>query len=176
MVIIINIMSALPILSVTASMLSKNKNISYQMDKKRDVISNLKFISKIKKGEKILVRDMILQPPGIFTRISRTFISPDNKENARFFVENTIRSAIDLIKLNANSDKVSDRTMCKHVIRDIQLAKQQGINNLRYTYRYDRYFICNIDTLIEEIDAQLSELLSIYSFLSEDDLSESSNE
>lgn len=161
-------METLGAIQFMSTILSKNKNTIYQMDTKRDTISNLKFISRIKKGDKILVKDMVIQPPGIITQLTRTFINPDNKENARFFIENTIRHAIELLKFNVKTDKLSDRSMCKHIVRDIRLACTNGIQNLKYTYKDDIMFCCNIDTLTEDIDAQLREYIELYPYLADD--------
>ena len=44
------------------------------METDKEVISRLKFIGKVQKGEKINVKYMFIQPEGIITRISRTII------------------------------------------------------------------------------------------------------
>ena len=55
------------------------------MESDKEVISRLKFIGKIQKGEKINVKYMFVQPKGIATRISRTIINQDNRNNTLNF-------------------------------------------------------------------------------------------
>ena len=50
------------------------------------IISRLKFIGKVQKGDKINVKYMFIQPDGIFTRISRSLINHDNRNNTLNFV------------------------------------------------------------------------------------------
>ena len=49
-----------------------------------DTISKLKFITKIKKGDKINIKNMSIYPDGFLTKILRTFISVDNRSKKNF--------------------------------------------------------------------------------------------
>ena len=60
------------------------------MESDKEVMSRLKFIGKVQKGEKINVKYMFVQPEGIATRISRTLINQDNRNNTLNFVRSTI--------------------------------------------------------------------------------------
>ena len=121
---------------------------------RRETFSRLKFITRIQKGQKVRVKDMVLQPEGWLTSIIRT-LWPDNRANARFSIEDTVRHCLDILKANVASTDIADRNICRNLIRDLELAKNTGIPNLAYTYRFDEMFACHIQTLIEEIDANL---------------------
>ena len=51
------------------------------MESDKEVISRLKFIGKVQKGEKINVKYMFIQPEGIATKISRSLINHCNRQN-----------------------------------------------------------------------------------------------
>ena len=51
--------------------------------------------------------------------------------------------------------------MCKHLIRDLQNTKS-GLNNLKETYISDVKFCCDMDTLLQLIDAKLAGIESKY--------------
>jgi hypothetical protein len=52
-----------------------------EMELNEDVISKLKFLGRVQKGEKINVRHMFVQPDGLATKISRSFINLDSRGN-----------------------------------------------------------------------------------------------
>ena len=46
--------------------------------------------------------------------------------------------------------------MCKNLVEDLKNSKK-GLMNLKETYNLDIKFCCDIDTLLQMIDAKLSE-------------------
>ena len=127
------------------------------MESDKEVISRLKFIGKVQKGEKINVKYMFVQPEGIATRISRTLIHQDNRSNTLNFLRGTIARTFEIISTYTTSTKESHRHISIHVINDLRQAKN-GLNNLKDTYLDDIKFTCDIDTLLQEIDAKLAEI------------------
>lgn len=126
------------------------------IDTNKDVISRLKFICQVKKGEKINTKYMFVQPDGIVTRFSRTFVNIDNRINTLTFIKNTISRSFDIIQLNINSNKTSEKHLAINILKDLDKCKI-GLNNLKETYVEDSMFNCEIETLIEEIDGKLNE-------------------
>jgi hypothetical protein len=118
------------------------------------IISRLKFIGKVQKGDKINVKYMFIQPDGIFTRISRSLINHDNRNNTLNFVRNTITRSFDIIVSYSLSSKELHRNIRLHIIKDLEQSKI-GLLNLKDTYLSDIKFTCDIDTLLQEIDAKL---------------------
>ena len=135
---------------------TSNFNIN-NMESDKEVMSRLKFIGKVQKGEKINVKYMFVQPEGIATRISRTLINQDNRNNTLNFVRSTITRTFEIITSYSSSNKESQRHICLHIIKDLQQCKT-GLLNLKDTYLSDIKFTCDIDTLLQEIDAKLSEI------------------
>lgn len=123
-------------------------------ENRESVINELKFIGKVKKGEKINVKYMCVQPDGIVTKISRTLINPDTRTNALSFIRNTINKCFSILDYYMKSN---NKQLCINIIRDLENSKQ-GIHNLKSTYADDTLFCCSIDTLIERIDVRLKEV------------------
>ena len=127
------------------------------MESDKEVISRLKFIGKIQKGEKINVKYMFVQPEGIATRISRTLINQDNRQNTLNFVRSTIYRVFEIIRSYSSSNTESKRHICIHIIKDLQQSTN-GLVNLKDTYLSDIKFCCDIDTILQEINAKLIEI------------------
>lgn len=127
------------------------------MESDKEVISRLKFIGKIQKGEKINVKYMFVQPEGIVTRISRTLINQDNRQNTLNFVRSTITRVFEIITSYSSSNKESEKHICIHLIQDLKHA-MNGLTNLKDTYLSDIKFCCDIDTMTQEINAKLIEI------------------
>lgn len=141
------------IMSVFKESFSRTEN----MDTNNEIISKLKFIGRIQKGEKINVKFMYVQPDGLLTRIARTLFSQDNRSNAYTFIEHTLKRSFDIITLTKFSSKTTERKIILNIISDIE-ASLQGIANLKSTYLTDVMFCCKIDTLIQDTEAKLIEV------------------
>lgn len=136
---------------------TSNVYIINNMESDKEVISRLKFIGKVQKGEKINVKYMYVQPEGIVTRISRTLINQDNRQNTLNFVRKTINRTFEIITLYLMSEKESQKLICTNIIDDLKQSTV-GLTNLKDTYLNDIKFTCDIDTLLQEINAKLIEL------------------
>lgn len=132
-----------------------------KMDGNKEIISRLKFIGKLKIHDKMNTKHMYVQPDGITTTISRTFFYPDNRQNAMTFVQETISRAFELLVTYDRSDKDSDKVLVIHLIKDLQQAKV-GLIHLKNTYITDVKFCCDMDTLLEHIDAKLTNMYTKY--------------
>jgi len=130
-----------------------------KMDAHNDIITRLKFISKISKGEKLNVKNgtPFVQSNDVLTRLSRTFFHKDNRNNTLNFIRNTIERSFEIISLYKTSDKKSDKSMCDNICKDLNAAIR-GINNLKDTYSSDTMFCCEIDTILQKIQSRLTEL------------------
>lgn len=125
------------------------------MESDKEVISRLKFIGKIQKGEKINVKYMIIQPDCLKTALSRTFFNQCNRQNTLNFIRNTIKNTFDIIQKYSTSTNKSEKHVCKHIIFDLEQS-QKGLVNIKSTYLDDLKVCCDIDTLLQEIDAFLN--------------------
>jgi len=128
-----------------------------RMEGSNEIISRLKFIGCLKTGEKINTRHMYVQPDGISTKISRTFFYQDNRNNALSFVKETINRSFELLLYLERSERESDKILCTNLVKDLHQAKK-GLVHLKDTYISDTMFKCDMDTLLENIDARLKDL------------------
>jgi len=149
------------VLSLVISTLKDTSTYNANMESNKEIISRLKFIGRLQKGEKINVRRMFVQQDGYITAISRALINQDNRNNTLSFVQNTITRAFELVALYERSEKESDHVMCSHLIKDLHNCKD-GLSNLKDTYISDIKFCCDMDTFLQVIDAKLSGIASKY--------------
>lgn len=134
----------------------KDKNLYKinRMDSYQEIISRLKFIGKLKKGEKINTKQMYVQQEGLATTLSRTFWAQDNRINTINFIHETIKFSFELLNNYDRSDTTPEKELAKHLVNDLRQVNQ-GLENLKQTYILDTKFCCDIDTLIEDIKAKL---------------------
>jgi hypothetical protein len=125
------------------------------MEEHRETLSRLKFISKIQTGEKINLRYMYIQNDGLITQLFRTLF-PDNRVKTFAFITETINKSFEILKFYGHSSKLSEQIMCKNLISDLRDSKN-GLMNLRETYVLDLKFGCDIQTMLQMIDAKLLE-------------------
>jgi hypothetical protein len=145
---------------VTLKDFVENNKLS-EMNSDDDVISKLKFIGKIQKGEKINIRNISIQPDGLYTSLIRSFITLDNRKNTLNFIRNTVTRSFQLLHLYINSGTTASKNLCSNLILDIQKSKA-GITNLKITYSSDVMLCCQLDTIIQEIEAIQSEIEEKY--------------
>jgi len=131
------------------------------METNSEIISRLKFIGKIQEYEKINVKGLYVQPCNMYTKISRTFINVDNRRNTYNFFVKTLERSFEITSVCVTSERLSDRELAKNIIVDIQRACI-GIGHTKKTYSTDIMYCCQIDTLIQDIHARLSEYYKRY--------------
>lgn len=122
-----------------------------------DIISKLKFISRIKKGDKINVKYLFVQRDSFFTNFSRSFINRDSRDNTLHFIKTTISKSCDIIRDFRLSEKSSEQKMGENVLHDLEKSLE-GLSNLKSTYNQDVMFCCSLDTVIQEIESKIEEL------------------
>ncbi len=132
------------------------------MNSNKETISRLKFIGKIQIGDKIDLKNMHLQTDGLLTQISRT-INQENRNKTLVFLQDTINKAFEILKCYEKSLKNSDKIMCLNILNDLKSSKN-GLLNLKETYSFDIKFCCDIDVLLEMIEAKLIELDNIFEY------------
>lgn len=147
-------------LPVIISVLKGNSCTINSMESTKETISRLKFIGKVGVNEKINVKYMTVHTEGVITQLTRTLIPGHqcNRQNALNFVRSTVLQSCTIIKTYMGEDVGSRKyNMLSNVVIDLRLSKQ-GIVNLKNTYLDDLKVGCDLDTLIQEIDAFLEEL------------------
>ena len=125
-----------------------------------ETISNLKFISNIQSGDKINIKFMVIQKPGIFTALNR-IIYKENRLDTLNFIKTTVNRSFEIIDSHIKCEKKTDISLCRNLIQDLQLAKN-GINNIRDTYITDVKIMCDFDVILEKITAKLTEIEPLF--------------
>ena len=128
----------------------------------KETISRLKFIGKIQIGDKVNLKNMYIQPDGLITQISRSILQ-DSRSKTLVFLQDTISKTFEILKCYERTKKNSDKIMCANLINDLKNSKN-GLCNLKETYSMDIKFTCDLDTLLQTIDAKLSEIESNHLF------------
>lgn len=131
-----------------------------------DNISRLKFIGKINKGEKINIKDMIVQPNNVYTKIHRSLVIVDNRNNTLSFILDTVKKSFEelLVHIEKSKENLFDLNIAINMMQDLENCKA-GLSNLKDTYSDDLMFCCKIDTTIQDIEARLEEIKSKYSII-----------
>jgi hypothetical protein len=124
-----------------------------------DNISKLKFIGKLKKGDKINIKYMVVQQNNLITKLNRTLYNVDNRTNTLNFISDTIKRGFEELLLHINNNTVFDTNIANNIIADLDNCKI-GLGNMKDTYSDDLMFCCKIDTTLQEIDARLEEIKS----------------
>lgn len=140
----------------------------------KEIISRLKFIGKLNKGDKINTIFMYVQSDNFFNKIARTLWNHDTRSNSKHFIENTIERIFEMLICYTKSEKESDKILCNNLIRDLKYAKN-GILNLSETYTNDIKFKCDMDTIIESIDTKILEYTNYIKIYNTTDNKESNN-
>ena len=125
------------------------------MENNKDIISKLKFIGKIQNGDK-LTKSMSIQSDSYITQLYRT-IFQENRQKTLAFLEETINKTFEILHCYQKSKKKSEQLMCIYLVEDLKNSKS-GLNNIKKTYEKDPKFCCDIDTLLQMIEAKLSEI------------------
>ena len=115
-----------------------------------DIISKLKFLSRIKSGQKVDTRAMRVQENTYFNAFIRTLF-PDNRNNALVLFKDIIDRAFQAIS------QCQDTNVLMYNILDDIRHSIEGLENFKNTYADDVMFTCEIDTLIDDIKIKLGQ-------------------
>lgn len=138
----------------------------------QDTVSKLKFISKIREGEKLDVQSLRMSPDTWATSLHRTFLSRGESRDVTLeFIRGVIAEAFELAAkcLTYESDDRAAHEGSQFfdeignlIIRSLQESKV-GIENLAKTYNDDRLFSSKLDTLTSTLDSKTVDLRKLTS-------------
>jgi hypothetical protein len=130
----------------------------------QDVISKNKFVAKIKVGEKIDVRSMtIISASSWGSSAYRTIIARDeSRESTLAFLQSLTNSSLELACSYFKKDEEYFDIIGKLIITSIK-DTIPGLNNLSKTYELDRYYVSELDTLVQMIETKTSDVIKFYS-------------
>ena len=115
------------------------------------ILTSLKVISMIKEGQKVKVRNGLLdletQSSGLKVGIKR-WLNNDNRHTTLLYVKNSVNNAIGTLKLNSEHD---DK------IRQYLLDSINGLNALEITYGNDASITASLQVLQERIKTEIKD-------------------
>lgn len=128
----------------------------------QDVISKLRFIAKIKEGEKIDVKTMTLQdtrvPWGWKVKFRRTFWVRGESRNTTYeFIMKTLTDAIEYATKYLRCTEPLYIDYGRMILTTLSECKI-GLDNLVRTYSSDKMYISRIETLKKTLDTKLEDL------------------
>jgi hypothetical protein len=113
------------------------------------ILTSLKVISMIKEGQKVKVRNGLLdleaQSSGFKVGIMR-WVNNDNRHTTLLYIKNSINNALGMIKLNSEYDG-----KIKQYLND----SISGLNALEITYGNDASITASLQVLQERIKTEI---------------------
>ena len=136
--------------------------------KVQEVIGRLKFMAKIKHGEKINVRDLFVRDnDSVMQRFLRTirnattYLSAseivESKKATLAFIQSTVNDAITLIAVYRRDKDDFKQSIANIVVENLEASKS-GIRNLIATYQSDRMFISESEAVIQTLEARIKNM------------------
>jgi hypothetical protein len=134
--------------------------LNHTYDSTGETLTRLKFIGLIEPGEKVDIRNLRIESNTLFTPLKRLFYG-EGREMTYSFTQQTIERSFAILYTLASTDKLSDQMLCSNILTDMHSAIN-GLNNMKQTYDDDKMFRCNIDILIQTIQAKMLEVKMKY--------------
>ena len=137
-------------------------------NKVEQVISHLKFLSKIRPGEKLNTSELFVRNnDSVFQRVIRTLrnvsslvsagTSSETKEATLEFIQATINEAIAIITVY-RADKDQFRNNIADILVNNLEGSKIGIRNVISTYQNDRKFISQVAAIMQTLEARIQNL------------------
>lgn len=124
----------------------------------KETITRLKFISKIQEGEKINTKHYLaIVNNDWLNSVLRTFYNFESRNHTVQFVNDTINTAFQLLDQMKVSLKIEDKinidemNIMTNMFKDLTNSIV-GIHNLKKTYKTDKIIVCQLETIIENIE------------------------
>ena len=126
-------------------------------DSRRQALTRLKFIGRLKAHEKIDSQTLRVENNTILTSLKRFFITGDSRLTAITFFSSTIDRSFEILAGSIHSNNPSERIFCSHIIKDL-IAAVTGLQHAQETYESDNYTVCELDVIIQSIEAKIYEI------------------
>jgi len=126
----------------------------------QELISRLKFISKIQINQIVDLKSFSVMQPSFSTSLYRTCVrmGSESREDVLLFFCNTINSSIDYAnKYSKIKDKYHE--MICHLILNALEQSKAGILNYKKTYAKDIMYCSKIETLLETFQVKFRGLV-----------------
>jgi len=124
----------------------------------QDIVSKLKFISKIKEGEKLDVSTLTLCENTLFSSLYRTLLRRgESREATLVFIRGVIGEAFDLAYVFLCRDSPLCNDIGETIVSSLHESKS-GLLKLTKSYTDDRMFVSKIEALICTLDTKIKDL------------------
>ena len=125
------------------------------LETSREVLSRLKFIGLLKRNEKINTKHVYVQPDCLTTSLSRSLLYPESRASTLQFVHSTVTRTFEILDMHEQAGDHVNNMSYASLIGDL-VQSQSGLENLMYTYQDDKKFVCDIQTIMQQITTKLS--------------------
>lgn len=122
-----------------------------------ETLSKLRFLAKIRTGEKIDVPNLTVSEDSWRTRLYRTFFSGQSRQSTYALIEETFEIASSLAKECKSSPDEHSLSYFSMLIESMKEASC-GCANLMGTYSTDRMYIASLETLLDTVNVKISAL------------------
>lgn len=123
-----------------------------------EIIILLKWLSTITEGNKLYITSLTISPNNLFTKLYRTFIKSESREDTLEFLYFIINKSLEILddfntKLNECDNENKKMNICFQINNLVNAIcdSVSGIISLKKTYDDDKMFSCFIDNLIENL-------------------------
>lgn len=140
----------------------KDFNIGGKTYDVQQLLSKLRFLSKIKKNEKLQVDGLSVVKDTWITSVLRTFFyTAECREKALAFIKDTCNGALITIEVFFTSNNPFHREIGNMIVSTLNEA-QAGIITYVETYKDDRMFISDVESFLNILRARINNLEKIY--------------
>lgn len=138
---------------------SKNFVVDGSEKHVQDILSKLKFISKIKVGDIVDTKSLSLMDSGWITSLYRTFIARGDGREATFqLFQCVLTNALDIGERYAVSPDQMFRDVGATLVDTIK-ESMHGMGNHAQTYEKDVMYVSRVETLIKTTNIRLDDML-----------------
>lgn len=127
------------------------------MESDTEIISKLKFISRIQKSQKIDTVKLRVYGNTSLTSLVRTIRGDDARGSTLSFLSQTAQQALDLVDRYLAHNRSGELKQATLIIEDLTNLKT-AINNLQFTYSSDLMFKCRLESLGQLVESKLCNL------------------
>jgi hypothetical protein len=148
----------------------------------QDIISRLRFLSKIKKGERLNVGELSVVGTTWFDKLQRAWTSMganadlgeirEGRKKSLIFITELYDSGLKLAKSMISESSSYNTDIWDMLLRSMKEA-QPGIMNLMNYYESDRLYISEVETFMDVLNARIHDLeMERFSILEQDEICE----
>jgi len=136
---------------------SKNFTINGKFYDVQQILSKLRFFSKIKKNEKLHLENKALIEDTWYNSILRTLFMQKGRNDALNFIKEICNESLETIEVFLSSEDSFHREIADMIVLTLTEA-QIGILNYVETYKKDRLFVSDVESFLDILKARISNL------------------